>query len=111
MMATEKYGIKEFKEALVAAARVTKPLLDGFQLTDVFDLAKAMTSIPAAIENADEIPKEASDFSPAEMTEITTLLREELDNVGDAEFQKLVPVVVNFALATARLAAVIAGVK
>lgn len=78
----EQIGIKEFSEAYRAACKILNPLLDGFQfMKDIGPLTAALVSVPAAIEDAEQIPAELQDYTIEEQQAIDQISDDELTNL------------------------------
>jgi hypothetical protein len=79
----EKFDIKETKEMVKFLSRLISAgdaaLADGnVNLMDAVYLLDPLRIAGSAVEGAKLIPAEASDLSEAELTELTTLISEEL---------------------------------
>jgi len=90
---TEKLGIDNLKEVVVAAV---KGAVYGIQLAqgNPFSLEAAMLLVPsiiAAVKDVDQVGPEASDIDPEEMQEIIEAALTEIQPLGIVDPEKVKP--------------------
>ena len=91
-----QYGNKETKEAFVGAAKLFKAFAlakenDGkIDVSDLPLLIDPMIYLPTAISGLSEVPKESSEFDPAETQEILDAVVAEIGPISNEKLKRLV---------------------
>lgn len=98
-------GIKETREALKAglAVIVVAAKFSQHKPQEAYaGVVAAVTSLPAAIENAAEIPAEVKDFDAAEIEILVNDVREQLPNIVSDKALKIANIAITIGLSIAR---------
>ena len=77
-------GVKDLKELVLFVCKLAngfvKSMQDGkFNLLELVNFVPAVTALPAAIDNIDEVPAQLKDMDDAEREEIIQAVKDELD--------------------------------